>query len=166
MSYTHLDSRSRPFAPVSMNEVVGEVVANLHSSIKDANAELDLGELPTVFGDRTQFVQLFQNLIGNAIKFHGDDPPHVRIRAEMNDSDWHFVVDDNGIGIDPKHHKTIFDVFRRLHHRSEQPGNGIGLAICRRIVHRHRGQIWVESDPGSGSRFSFTLPVDHRENNS
>jgi PAS domain S-box-containing protein len=166
MSYTHLDSRSHPFAPVPMNEVVGEVVANLHSSIKDANATVDLGELPSVFGDRTQFVQLFQNLIGNAIKFHGDEPPHVRIRAEMNDSEWHFVVDDNGIGIDPKHHKTIFDVFRRLHHRSEQPGNGIGLAICRRIVHRHRGQIWVESDPGSGSRFSFTLPVDHRKNNS
>jgi len=109
-------------------------------------------------GDRSQLVQLMQNLIGNGLKYHGDKPPHVHVSAEHNGNEWIFSVRDNGIGIDPKYSERIFEIFKRLHDQREYPGTGIGLAVCRRVVTRHGGRIWLESEPGPGSVFRFTLP--------
>jgi light-regulated signal transduction histidine kinase (bacteriophytochrome) len=117
-----------------------------------------VGELPVVVGNRTQLVQLFQNLLGNAIKYRGEHAPRIRVAADLKDSEWVFSIADNGIGIDPKHHEQIFEVFRRLHTQDAFPGTGIGLAVCRRIVQRHGGRIWVESERGKGSTFLFTIP--------
>jgi len=104
-----------------------------------------------------QLIQLFQNLIGNAVKFHGQEPVQVDISAKRKDGDWVFAIRDNGIGIAPEQRERIFLIFQRLHHRSEYPGTGIGLALCHRIVERHGGRIWVESEVGKGSTFYFTL---------
>ena len=110
-------------------------------------------------GDRTQLRQLFQNLIANAIKFRGERPPQVHVSAERNDRAWSFAVRDNGIGIDPDYRERIFVLFQRLHTRAEYPGTGIGLAMCRKIVERHGGRIWLESQPGQGTTFWFSLPA-------
>ncbi|MGA6981303.1 MAG: ATP-binding protein, partial [Candidatus Sulfotelmatobacter sp.] len=118
------------------------------------------GALPTLWGDRTQLAQIFQNLIGNAIKFRKQEEPLViSVSAEKNDLEWRFKVTDNGIGIAPEHLENVFVVFQRLHARTEYPGNGIGLAICKKIVERSGGKIWVESEVGHGSSFIFTLPL-------
>ena len=119
-----------------------------------------VSDLPTVRGDEGQLRQLFQNLIGNGIKFRADDPPRVEVTAERDDGDaaWRFSVADNGIGIDPRHAERIFTVFKRLHTRDKYPGSGIGLSICKRIVERHQGRIWVEQSELGGSRFCFTIP--------
>src|SRR5262249_46160717 len=106
----------------------------------------------------SQLLQLFQNLLGNALKFRGPRDPVVKISATRETSTWRFSVSDNGIGIEPQHHTSIFDIFRRLHTREQYPGNGIGLAICKRVVPRHGGEIWVNSDYGRGSDFQFRLP--------
>ena len=115
-------------------------------------------ELPTVMGDRSQLVQLMQNLIGNALKYRDNAPPRVHVSAVHNGNEWVISVRDNGIGIQPKNYEKIFEVFQRLHNQQEYPGSGIGLAVCRRVVHRHGGRIWVESEPGHGSTFYFTIP--------
>jgi light-regulated signal transduction histidine kinase (bacteriophytochrome) len=112
-----------------------------------------------VQGDATQLSQLVQNLVANALKFTGDTDPVVRISAERQQADWCFAVADEGIGIDPQHDERIFQVFQRLHAPNEYPGTGVGLAICRAITERHGGRIWVESSPGEGSVFKFTLPA-------
>ena len=158
LTYSRVESRSRPFEAVDLNEVFDDVVAILGSSIKDSGGEVTRGELPTVMGDRAQYSQLLQNLIGNGLTYHDDEPPRVYVSAENGDGEWTVAVRDNGIGIGTKHHERIFEIFRRLHTQDEYPGTGIGLAICRRIVQRHGGRIWLESKKGKGSTFYFTIP--------
>jgi len=140
------------------NDVVKETLLALTSAIEESGAVVTHGELPTLWADRTQIVQLFQNLIGNAIKFHGKEPPTVSVQAEKVGEQWQFSVSDNGIGIEPQYAENVFVVFQRLHGRSDYPGNGIGLAICKKIVEGYGGKIWVESQGGSGSSFKFTMP--------
>ena len=111
-----------------------------------------------VLGDEVQLIQLFQNLIANAIKFCGQEALQIQVSAERRGQEWVFALKDNGIGIAPEHQERIFSIFQRLHHRSEYPGTGIGLAICKKIVERHGGRIWVESQPGEGSTFYFSIP--------
>jgi two-component system, chemotaxis family, sensor kinase Cph1 len=128
--------------------------------VKESGASVSFGPLPTVAVDRGQWVQLFQNLIGNALKFKGAKPPEIRVEAQRRASDWCFSVRDNGIGIDPKFDKRIFMTFQRLHTRETYEGTGIGLSVARKIIERHGGTIWVESAEGKGSTFFFTLPDD------
>jgi len=148
---------------VDCSEVVEATLLMLKTSIEESGAEVTIGELPVVQGDASQLSQLFQNLIGNAIKFVDSGSPRIRVSVEREEDDWHFAVIDNGIGIDPAHVERIFSVFERLHGRAEYPGSGIGLAICKRIVERHGGRIWVESEPGQGSSFHFTIPARSKE---
>jgi PAS domain S-box-containing protein len=158
LAYSRVDSRSRPFAPIAFLDVFNDALALLESSIHDAGGQVVCGELPVVMGDRSQLVQLMQNLIGNGLKYHGDKSPNVHVSAQRNENEWTFSVRDNGIGIDPKYHERIFEIFKRLHDQTEYPGTGIGLAVCRRVVTRHGGRIWLESEAGRGSVFHFTLP--------
>lgn len=161
--YTQLDAPIHSFESTELEGVLSKALANLESAIRDCNAEVTHDRLPVVKGNASQLVQLFQNLVGNAIKYRSEQPPRVHVSAERNGENWILSVKDNGIGIDAKYHSTIFDVFRRLHHRHEQPGTGIGLAICRRVVNRHHGEIWVESAFGNGSTFRFTIPLSGEE---
>jgi len=144
---------------VDCNAVTEEGLQSLASAIQESGAVVTHGKLPVVWADRTQMAQVFQNLIGNAIKFRGKEPPAVSVQAEKVDQHWQFSVSDNGIGIAPEFAESIFVVFQRLHARTEYPGNGIGLAICKKIIERNGGKIWVESQAGSGSSFKFTIPL-------
>ena len=145
---------------VACDEVVRTAVANLRIAIEESGARVTWRDLPTVVGDRTQLVQLFQNLIGNAIKFRSERPLEIDIWARRDGAFWEFAVSDNGIGIEPQYAERIFLIFQRLHDRSRYPGTGIGLAICRKVVERHGGRIWVTSEPGKGTTFHFTLSAD------
>jgi signal transduction histidine kinase len=142
------------------NAVMKVVLDNLQSAIQDSSAQISHDDLPTIVADCSQLIQLFQNLIGNGIKFRSSKPPRVHVSATRKDKEWIFSVADNGIGISPEHAESIFIIFRRLHTRAEYPGSGIGLAICRKIVERLGGMIWVESQLGEGATFKFTLPLD------
>lgn len=155
--YSRNGSEARPFAPTDTREVFDHALEALEDSIRNTGAEINHGDLPTVSGDRSQLVQLFQNLIDNGIKYRGDEPPKIHVTAEAKGGEWLFSVRDNGIGIAPKHSEKIFGIFQRLHTQHAYPGTGIGLAICRRVVHRHHGRIWVESEVGKGSVFYFTI---------
>ena len=135
----------------------------LDAAIHDANASVIADELPDVVGDRSQLVQLLMNLVGNAIKYRGVEAPRVRVAAQTRGEDWLFEVRDNGIGIAPKHQHQVFEIFKRLHDQKEYPGTGIGLAICRRVVDRHGGTIWVESSLGDGSAFLLHDRQTHGE---
>lgn len=159
LSYARVTSRAKPLEETSSAEIVGGVVKALEASIKDNEAEIEIGELPAVMCDSGQLAQVFQNLISNALKFHGDHAPRIEVGARKNGSAWVFTVSDNGIGMDPKYADKIFTIFQRLHARGEYEGTGIGLALCKKIVERHGGKIWVESEEGSGSRFHFTIPT-------
>ena len=141
------------------NGVIEEVLANLSVSIKDSGTRLEVDNLPHVAVERSQLIQLFQNLISNAMKYRGEATPRIYISAERSVDEWLFSVRDNGIGIDPKYSNKIFDMFARLHGKTEYSGTGMGLAICKKIVTSHGGKIWVESEPGEGSIFLFTLPA-------
>jgi light-regulated signal transduction histidine kinase (bacteriophytochrome) len=145
-----------PSGPVEMSQAVEWALSNLRQSIETSGTIVHIGELPTLTADRVLLIQIFQNLIGNAIKYRSAKPPEVWISSTRDESDWIISVRDNGIGIDPRYHESIFGVFKRLHGR-DVPGTGIGLAICRKIVEKHGGKIWVESEPGAGSTFRFTL---------
>jgi chemotaxis family two-component system sensor kinase Cph1 len=139
--------------------VLEEAFYNLRSAVEETGAELTYDLLPTVTADASQLKRLFQNLIGNAIKFRGKEKPRIHISAEQKGKEWVFSFKDNGIGFDSQFADRIFVVFQRLHTRREYPGTGIGLAICKKIVEQHGGRIWVESEPRKGSTFYFTLPV-------
>ncbi|HYI96734.1 MAG TPA: ATP-binding protein [Bryobacteraceae bacterium] len=151
------ESKDRPLVPANLDSVVQSALMNLTLTIKENHAEIVKGPLPVVPGDEIQLTQVFQNLIGNAIKYKSDAPPKIEISAQETPDEWIISVADNGIGIDPQYSERIFGIFKRLHGR-ELPGTGMGLAICKRIVERHNGRIWVEPQVGGGSKFSFSLP--------
>jgi light-regulated signal transduction histidine kinase (bacteriophytochrome) len=157
LAYSRVGTRDKEFAPVAMEEIYKRVIDDLQLAITDTGATVTHDPLPVVLGDHAQMTQLLQNLIGNAIKFHGKEPPRVHVGVRQQGGHWLFFVRDNGIGIDPQHTERVFVIFQRLHKRDEYAGTGIGLAICRKIVERHGGRIWIESEPGKGSTFYFTL---------
>jgi len=159
LEFSRAGRTDRPMEPTDCRGVLEKALANLAVSIRESGAVVRHDGLPTVQGDPSQLTQLFQNLIGNAVKFRGTDRAEVQISAVRRGGEWLFLVRDNGIGIAPEYRERIFVIFQRLHGRNEHPGTGIGLAICKRIVTRHGGRIWVESQPGRGSTFCFTLPV-------
>jgi signal transduction histidine kinase len=141
------------------NALLEAALKNLEAAIQESGAVVEHTQLPAVIADGFQLVQVFQNLIGNAIKFRGSEPPLIRVSAELTGKEWVFSVADNGIGIAAEHAENVFVIFRRLHTRAEYPGNGIGLSICKKMIEQHGGRIWVESAPGCGSTFKFTLPA-------
>ena len=143
--------------------VLNQVLSNLELFIKENKASVAHDPLPEVVANNTQLAQIFQNLIVNGIKFHSEEAPKIHISAKKKAKDWIFSVRDNGIGIDLQYSEKIFEVFKRLHNKEEYPGTGIGLAICKKIVERHGGHIWVESELGKGSTFYFTLPINPGE---
>ncbi|RQH01471.1 ATP-binding protein [Natrarchaeobius oligotrophus] len=159
LEYSRVDSRGDPLEPVDLNRVFEEVVADLQVRIGETDTEIVVDELPRVEGDANQLRQLVQNLLDNAITYSGDDPPRIRVEADRRGRKWTISVHDEGIGIDPDDQDRIFEVFQRLHSRGEYSGTGIGLALCQRIVERHGGRMWVDSELGAGSTFSFTLPA-------
>ena len=158
LSYSRVDARSVPFTRIPFLDIVNDALTLLESSIRDSGGRVTWDQLPVIMGDRSQLVQLIQNLIGNGLTYRGDKPPHIHLSAERSGKEWVFSVCDNGIGIDPKHYEQIFEIFKRLHDQKDYPGTGIGLAVCRRVVIRHGGRIWVQSEPGHGSTFFFTIP--------
>jgi PAS domain S-box-containing protein len=160
--YSRVGTEGRSFAEVDCREVVDEAVRALATAIEEVGLEVRVGPLPVVRADRSQLVQLFQNLISNAVKFRAGDDPRVEVGAERADGEWIFTVRDNGIGIDARYAEHVFTIFQRLHSHEEYPGTGIGLAVCRKIVERHGGRIWVEPGRGGGSAFRFTIPVRGR----
>ena len=157
LTFSRVSSRGREMLPVDSQSALDQALANLQAAIEESHAIVTSDDLPIVEADDTQLVMLFQNLVGNAIKFHGESDPQVHVSAEREDSHWRLAVQDNGIGIDGQYLDRIFLVFQRLHSRDHYPGTGIGLAVCKRIVERHGGEIGVESLPGEGSSFHFTL---------
>ncbi|HSL44768.1 MAG TPA: ATP-binding protein [Anaerolineales bacterium] len=162
LAYSRVGTRGKELAPVEMEEVFERVTRIMKLAIEDSQAVITHDPLPVVLADNGQMIQLLQNLIANAIKFRGTQPPRVHVGVRRHDAHWLFFVRDNGIGIDPQYSERIFVIFQRLHNRDEYPGTGIGLAICRKIVERHGGQIWVESELDKGATFYFTLqPAEH-----
>jgi PAS domain S-box-containing protein len=160
LAYSRAGARDKGARPTDCNHVIRDVLTVLRSSIEENDAAVTHDVLPTVRSNATQLAQLFQNLIGNAIKFRGQEPPRIHLAARPTDEGWQFSISDNGIGIAPEFSEQVFEVFRRLHGRDKYPGTGIGLAICKRIVEHLGGRIWVESEIGKGSTFHFTLPGD------
>jgi light-regulated signal transduction histidine kinase (bacteriophytochrome) len=159
LAYSRVETRGEPMAPTDLNTVLDDVRTDLKFRIDETDATVTAEDLPTVQGDEEQLRQVFQNLIENAVQYSGEDPPEVHVRAERRGEGWRIDVDDEGIGIDADEQDRAFEVFQRLHSREEHDGTGIGLALCKRIVERHGGEIWVESEPGEGTTFSFTLPA-------
>ena len=159
LAYSRVDAHGTSLAPMDLEQVLDAAIANLKIAIEESGAVITHEPLPRVRADAVQMTQLFQNLIGNAIKFRGAAPPRIHVGAHRSDGEWLFSIRDNGIGIDPKYFERVFVIFQRLHTRREYAGTGMGLAICKKIVERHGGRIWVESTPGEGSTFFFTLPA-------
>jgi len=158
LNYSRVGTRGKPFQPVNCEAILERVLVSLKLAMSESGTTVSHDPLPAVIGDELQLGQLFQNLLANAIKFHGEGPPLIHISAERNGNAWTFSIRDNGIGIAPEHTERIFLIFQRLHSREEYPGTGIGLAVCKKIVERHGGRIWVNSQPGNGATFLFTIP--------
>ena len=164
LAFSRIGTRGSPFAPVCCEEILQTAEENLDVAIEESGAIITRDPLPTLSGDRTQLTQLFQNLFSNAIKFRRPEvAPRIHVSATRQDGAWRLSVRDNGLGIDRQFFDRIFIIFQRLHGREEYPGTGIGLAICKKIVERHEGCIWVESEPGQGSTFHFTIPDEKRK---
>lgn len=159
LDFSRIGTRTREFVATSCEKVLDEAMTNLAIAIKDSGAVITHDPLPTLMADESQLIQLFQNLIGNAIRFRSEQLPEIHISAERRHNDWLFSVRDNGIGMESQYFERIFIIFQRLHTRAEYSGTGIGLAVCKKIVERLGGRIWVESKPGQGSTFFFNLPV-------
>ncbi len=158
LTYSKVRTHGQPFEEVDLNKILKDVLKNLKFSIDDSDTIFTYDPLPVIMGDSLQISQLFQNLISNAIKFNDKEQPMVSISIKTKKKDWVFSIRDNGIGIDPKYYDTIFKIFKRLHSRKDYPGSGIGLSICKKIIKRHAGEIWVESEEGRGSVFYFSIP--------
>lgn len=158
LAYSRIGMRGKEFRPTECESVLKKVLANLRAAIETCGATVTHDPLPTIKADEVQLVQLFQNVIGNALKFRGTETPRIHVGAQERPEAWVISVRDNGIGIDPQYFERIFMLFQRLHSKGEYPGTGIGLAICKKVVERHGGRIWVESQPGQGSTFCFSLP--------
>ncbi len=160
LDYSRLGHEPKPFQPVNLRDVLDAALSLLQTAVQELGAEFLIGDLPTIQGDSQQLVQLFQNLVGNALKFHGEELPSIMISGRRTGNEWLITVRDNGIGIDPEKAADVFQIFRRLHSQEQYPGTGIGLAVCKRIVERHRGRIWVQpNDDGRGTSFCFAFPV-------
>jgi PAS domain S-box-containing protein len=160
LEFSRVTTRAEKPEPTDCEAVLNQVLSNLDLYVKQNKAAVSHDPLPEVVADSTQLVQVFQNLIINGIKFHSEETPIINICAEKKAKEWVFAVKDNGIGIDPQYSEKIFEVFKRLHNKEQYPGTGIGLAVCKKIVERHGGHIWVESELGKGSTFYFTLPIN------
>jgi len=158
LAYSRVGTRGREFHEVATDAPLRRALLNLKSAIDEAGASVSYAGLPTLEADELQLTQLFQNLIGNALKFRSASVPRITVSAKEKETEWEFGVQDNGIGIEPQYFERIFMVFQRLHNKGEYPGTGIGLAICKKVVERHGGRIWVSSSLGEGSTFHFTLP--------
>jgi len=163
LAFSRVDAGGGAFAPADLNRLLAEALENLQASIAAAGAKVASDPLPTLTVDPAQVTRLFQNLVGNAVKFRGERPTQIHVVAQLEGDRWVFSVRDNGIGIEPEYFERIFQIFQRLHTRKHYPGTGIGLAICKKIVERHGGVIWVESQPGQGSVFCFSLPAPSSE---
>jgi light-regulated signal transduction histidine kinase (bacteriophytochrome) len=159
VSYSRINTRAGAFEPTDFNEVLERALATTGEAAKSAGAVIKRDPLPTLVADASQLEQLFRHLIDNALKFQNGRRPRVHIGAEQRDGEWEFFVRDNGIGIDPQYSERVFVIFQRLHTRAEYPGTGIGLSVCKKVIERHGGRIWFESQPGAGTTFSFTLPT-------
>ena len=159
LAYSRVSRRRPELQPTDSEAVLRQSLESLHASVAESSAVITCDRLPTVMADQTRLLQLFQNLLANALKFCRQEAPRVHVSAEQQQNEWIFSVRDNGIGIDPQYSDQIFWIFERLHSRHEYPGTGIGLALCKRIVEQHQGRIWVESKAGEGATFYFTLPA-------
>ena len=158
LMFSRVGTQGRSFIPTDCNAILTQVLADQASAIESCGAVVTNNKLPILNGDGTQLAQLLQNLVSNALKYRRDEAPRVHVEAREHEGTWKFSVSDNGLGIAPHHYDRIFQMFQRLHHRNEYPGSGIGLAVCHKIVERHGGRIWVESELGKGSTFHFTIP--------
>jgi signal transduction histidine kinase len=158
LSYSRTGRSELVAVRVDLNDTLNRAIGSLAAAISEADADIEIGELPVVGGDVGQLSRLFENLLSNAVKFRGDAKPVIKIGAEKKGGAWHLFISDNGIGIDERHRERIFNVFERLHGAGEYPGTGIGLSICKKVVERHGGRIWVEETAGGGSTFKFVLP--------
>jgi light-regulated signal transduction histidine kinase (bacteriophytochrome) len=159
LALSRVGTRGGEFRDAPLEDVISDVLLNLGPAIQDSGAAVTHNPLPTVVADRGQMAQLLQNLIGNAVKFRDAQPPRVHISAVEAEAGWTISMSDNGIGIAPEHAERVFQIFQRLHTRDQYPGTGIGLAVCRKIAERHGGKIWLDSTPGAGTTFHFTLPT-------
>lgn len=160
LEYSRLETSTKGFSPVNMNEVMETTIKILDRSIQENRADIFVGPLPTIVADGSQMMQVMQNLVANAIKFHGQERPMVHVTATQGPIGWTFSIKDNGIGLDVKYSDKIFQMFQRLNNRDDFAGNGVGLAIAKKIIERHGGRIWVESEEGKGANFLFTVPVN------
>jgi len=160
LAYSRAGRAELRLEQTSVEDDLEKTLADLETLVRETGAEVTYDRLPLVRADPTQLARVLQNLIVNAIKFHGEHPPRVHVSAEQQGNEWVLSIRDNGIGFDPKQGERIFGLFQRLHTRSEYPGTGLGLAISKKIVERHGGRIWAESEPGKGAVFYFTLPVE------
>ena len=158
LAFSRAGSRGKPLEPTDLNDVLRQSTSNLVTAIEESSAEVTSDDLPTVYGDAGQLTQVFQTLLSNSIKFSEDVTPEIHVGAERQNGHWKISVRDNAIGIEPQYQDKIFQIFQRLHTKSEYGGTGIGLAICKKIIERHGGSIWLESGQPQGSKISFSFP--------